>query len=106
MTEAAPIPEKIARAHELGYDATEFVGDKPGRTYPPHAHHETLLVTIAGYATLVTSDKSSVLAPGSEVVIREGEEHSAEVSSSGWYYMAAWRPQEAEAWKAAHPTSA
>jgi quercetin dioxygenase-like cupin family protein len=97
----APVPEAIIHAEDLGYDTTEFVSDKPNRQYPPHAHHETLLVTFAGYATLNLGGKSRILTPQSEIVIPAGQKHSAEVSPTGWYYMAAWRKREAEAYEAA-----
>ncbi len=71
--------------------------DKPGTAYPRHKHERTTLYTVAGSLTVERPELETItLVPGSEFVIETGQEHSAVVGETGWKYVAAWDPAEAQ----------
>ena len=84
--------------------AVEKGRDEPDTHYPPHAHEQTRLYTVAGSLALTVEDEEPVtLEPGSTYTIPTGVNHEAVVGPNGWKYVAAWNAAEAAAWAAEHP---
>lgn len=74
----------------------EYVRDDAGKVYPPHAHHETRLYTLAGWAGISLEGGSwRTLSPGEECTVGPGVMHEAVVGPEGWEYLAAWNADEA-----------
>jgi len=89
--------ERLHNYHFIQHLETEQGFDESGKIYPPHQHEKTILYTIAGSLTLLLDGQDEkTLLPGSEEIIESGQIHSAQVGESGWKYIAAWDPKEAE----------
>jgi quercetin dioxygenase-like cupin family protein len=67
----------------------ELVVDAPGKTYPQHAHEETLLVGLFGWAAIrLENEEWRILHPRDDLLIRSGVVHEAVVGDNGWGYLA------------------
>lgn len=96
------MPHPMEAAYEEQEMVTQVFHDKPNEVSPPHAHHSITLYVIGGTIEVTLVDKETgaphepiLMGPDEELVIGEGQTHSAVAGPEGCEYIGAWYEEDA-----------